>query len=139
MREFSIPDDFCHGTRHLMMAQYRAVALPGVPCLLRSSRQLAEEIRKTEMSPPAFEEPYESPVIAMLSHEKHCHLFVDDIEKTPARTEFRAEAAFHWLDLVKRHVHGLTVTGNPALQFLTSVLGDAAVARIDQICDQIEM
>jgi DNA replication protein DnaC len=135
---------YMHGTysvgkTHLMIAQYRAVALAGIPCLLRSSRQLADEMRKAEMSPPPGMEPCESPVIRMLSGSRHCHLFVDDIEKTPARTDFRAEAAFHWLDLVKRHMHGLTMTGNLALQALTSVIGDAAVARIDQICEQVEV
>jgi DNA replication protein DnaC len=127
------------GKTHLMIAQYRLAALGGIPCLLRSSRQLADEMRKAEMSPPAGQEPFESPVIRMLSSPKHCHLFIDDIEKTPARTDFRAEVAFHWLDLVKRHQHGLTLTSNLPLQSLTSLIGDAAVARIDQVCELVEV
>jgi hypothetical protein len=75
----------------------------------------------------------------MLSSPKHCHLFLDDVEKTPARTDFHAEAAFHWLDTLKRHQHSLTVTSNLPLSELTKYLGDAATARIDRLCTQIEL
>jgi DNA replication protein DnaC len=131
--------NYSAGKTFLMIAQYRHVALSGMPCLLRPSRQLADELRKAEMSPPAGEKPFESPVLEMISDPKHCHLFVDDLEKTPARTDFRAEATFYWLDTLKRHCHGLTVTSNRPLQELTGILGDAAVARIDRICTQIRM
>lgn len=130
---------YSSGKTHVMIAQYQAVALTGVPCLLRSSRQLADEMRKAEQVPAHGEAPYESPVLKMLGSIKHCHLFVDDVEKTPARTDFRAEAAFHWLDLICRHMHGLTLTSNLELPALTTYLGDAAVARIDRICFRIQI
>jgi DNA replication protein DnaC len=128
---------YSRGKTHLMVAQYQRLALAGVPCLLRASRQLADEMRRAETAPPPGQEPYDSPVLEMLSRPRHCHLFVDDLEKTPARTDFRAEAVFYWLDTLKRHRHGLTVTSNRPLQELTGVLGDAAVARIDRICTQV--
>jgi DNA replication protein DnaC len=127
------------GKTHLMVAQYQHLALAGTPCLLRSSRQLADEMRRAEITPSSGEEPYESPVLQMLMKPKHCHLFVDDLEKTPARTDFRAEATFYWLDTLKRHCHGLTVTSNRPLQDLTGILGDAAVARIYRIWSVISL
>ncbi len=46
---------YSSGKTHLMIAQYRAVALAGVPCLLRSSRELADEMRKAQAAPAAGE------------------------------------------------------------------------------------
>ena len=130
---------YATGKTHLLIAQYQRLALAGVPCMLRSSRQLADEMRKAEMAPPAGEEPYESPVLRMMENQAHAHVFIDDIEKTPARTDFRAEAAFHWLDTLKRRQHGLTITSNLPLEKLTDYLGDAAVARIMRLCERVEL
>jgi DNA replication protein DnaC len=130
---------YATGKTHLLIAQYQRLALAGVPCMLRSSRQLADEMRKAEMAPPAGEEPYESPVLRLMESQAHVHLFIDDIEKTPARTDFRAEAAFHWLDTLKRRQHGLTVTSNLPLEALTGYLGDAAVARIMRVCERVQL
>jgi DNA replication protein DnaC len=128
------------GKTHLLIAQYRHMALAGIPCILRSSRQLMEELRKAE-APKQQNDPneYVSQVWLMANTAPAGHLFWDDVEKAAARSEFRAEAVFDLLDTLKRRQLGITVTSNLSLAELTGVLGDAAVARIDRMCTQIQL
>jgi DNA replication protein DnaC len=124
------------GKTHLMIAQYRYLALRGSTCILRSSKQLMDELRKAEMQAGPGQEPFESPVWKLVN-ESSGHLFVDDIEKAPARSDFRAEALFDLLDTIKRRQLAITVTSNLDLPALTKLMGDAAVARLDRICTRI--
>lgn len=126
------------GKTHLMIAQYRHLALQGSTCILRSSKQLMDELRRAEMQAGPGQEPFESSVWKLVN-ESSGHLFVDDIEKAPARSDFRAEALFDLLDTIKRRQLAITVTSNLDLPALTKLMGDAAVARLDRICTRIAL
>ena len=130
---------YSSGKTHLMIAQYKHLALARENCVLRSSRQLMEELRKAEAVPANGQEPFESPVLQMVNLAKTGHLFWDDMEKAAARLEFRAEMVFDLLDTIKRRQLSITVTSNVALCDLTRTLGDAAVARLDRRCTKIQL
>lgn len=127
------------GKTWLLVAQYRHLALSGALCLLRSSKQLMDELRKAELQPPPGEKPFESAVLQMVNLAPKGHLFWDDIEKCSGRSEFRAEAIFDLMDTIKRRQLGITVTSNLPLADLTRILGDAAVARLDRMCTAITL
>jgi hypothetical protein len=71
------------------------------------------------------------------------HLFIDDIDKAPARTGFRVEMLFDLFDTIKRRQLGLTVTSNLPLiskdkkPDLRSVLSEPVVSRLYQICTEV--
>jgi DNA replication protein DnaC len=127
------------GKTHLLVAQYRALALRGDYCLLRSGKQLADEMRLAEIAPADGQQPRLSLVLEAARTAEKFHLFYDDIEKAGGRTEFRAEAIFDLVDTLWRRQLSLTVTSNLTLDQLRSSIGDAAVARIDRICTQIRL
>ena len=127
------------GKTRLMIAQYRHLAIVGANCLIRSSKQLMDELRKAEMAMNAPERPFESPVWHTVNQGGGAHLFWDDIEKAPARSDFRAEAVFDLVDTIKRRQVGLTITSNLPLEELIASLGDAAVSRLDRMCRRIEL
>jgi DNA replication protein DnaC len=130
---------YASGKTWLLVAQYRHLALSGARCLLRSSKQLMDELRKAELTPPQGQQPFESPVLQMVNLAASGHLFWDDVEKAAGRSEFRAEAIFDLLDTIKRRQLGVTVTSNLQLSDLTRILGDAAVARLDRMCTKITL
>jgi DNA replication protein DnaC len=122
---YFINGSFSRGKTHLMIAQYQHLALAGERCLLRSARDLMEEFRKAEAPPDREGKQYESPVLQLINLAPAGHLFVDDIEKASARSEFRAEMIFDLLDTIKRRQLGITVMSNLPLVRLgvTSVCG----------------
>lgn len=138
---------FGSGKTFFMAAQYRGMVLDGYPCMMRSSRQLMEEIRKAETPHSqaviyGYGDPevYQSPVLAMLnSPDNRGHLFIDDLEKAGARSEFRAEMLFYIFDTIMRRNMGLTVTSNLAMDKIGKHVGEAAFARIARICREISM
>lgn len=132
------------GKTRLLVAQYRWMAEAGKRCILLSAQELMEDLRKAEAPTEHGKEPYESPVLRMIDSADQAHLFVDDIEKAPARSDFRAEALFGLLDRIKRRQLGLTVTSNLPLvsddeEDLRQKLTDQVASRIDQICRLIDL
>jgi DNA replication protein DnaC len=136
---FFFTGKYSHGKTHLMIAQYRHLALAGGRCILRSARDLMEELRKAEAPADSNREVFESPVLQMVNLAPAGHLFIDDIEKAGARSEFRAEMIFDLLDTIKRRQLGITVTSNLPLQDLAPKIGDAATARLHRLCREIEL
>lgn len=138
---------FGSGKTFLMAAQYRDMVLDGWPCIICSARQLMEEIRKAETPHSqgityGYGDPevYQSPVLALInSPDNTGHLFIDDLEKAGARSEFRAEMLFHIFDTIKRRNMGLTVTSNLSMSKIGPHIGEAAFARIQRICREIEL
>jgi len=130
---------YSRGKTHLMIAQYRHLALGGETCILRSARDLMEELRKAEMPADSNREVFESPVLQMVNFSAAGHLFVDDFEKAPARSGFREEAVFDLLDTIKRRQLGLTVTSNLSLADMSGKIGEAAAARLFAICREIQL
>jgi DNA replication protein DnaC len=137
---------FSRGKTHLMVAQYRHLAIAGEKCILRSARDLMEELRKAEAPQDQHGNVFESQVLQMVNLAPTGHLFVDDIDKAPARSLFRAEMLFDIFDTIKRRQLGLTITTNLPLKKrekdkkdLRDVLGDEVVSRLYRLCREIEL
>jgi DNA replication protein DnaC len=136
------------GKTYLLVAQYRWMLDRKMKCFLFSAQDLMDELRKaeTESDPPYF-----SHVLRMVDEAESGHLFIDDIDKAPARTGFRAEALFSLLDRIKRRQLGLSMTSNLPLIYekknpndedkedLRDKLTDQVAARIHQICKPIDL
>jgi DNA replication protein DnaC len=135
---------FSRGKTHLMIAQYKHLALAGEKCVLRSARDLSDELRKAEASAEPGKE-FVSSVLQLVNLSESGHLFIDDIDKAPARTGFRVEILFDLFDTIKRRQLGLTVTSNLPLiakdgkKDLRAVLSDEVVSRLYRICKVIEL
>jgi DNA replication protein DnaC len=137
---------FSRGKTHLMVAQYRHLALAGEKCILRSARDLMEELRKAEAPPDPHSNVFESQVLQMVNLAPSGHLFIDDIDKAPARSQFRTEMLFDIFDTIKRRQQGLTITTNLPMmkkekdkKDLRDVLGDEVVSRLYRLCREIEL
>ncbi len=105
-----------------------------------------EELRKAEAPADQHGNVFESPVLQIVNLARAGHLFIDDIEKAPARSEFRIEMLFDLFDTIKRRQLGLTVTSNrsmiskdPKKPDLRQALGDEVVSRLHRICRVIEL
>lgn len=134
---------YSRGKTHLLIAQYRALAIAGQRCVLRTARGLIEELRKTEV-PADGKQPEESPVLQLVNLSTDGHLFIDDIDKAPARSGFRLEMLFDLFDTIKRRQLALTVTSNMPMfakdgKDLRSILGDPVVSRLHTICTEIQI
>lgn len=136
---------YSRGKTHLMIAQYRHLALSGEKCELRSARGLIEELRKTD-APPDSGKEFISPVLQLVNLAPAGHLFIDDIDKAPARSGFRLEMLFDLFDTIKRRQLGLTVTSNlplvskqPGKPDLRAVLGEPVASRLYRICEEIQL
>lgn len=133
------------GKTHLLVAQYRHVALSGQKCLLRAARDLIDELTKAEVSVPIGQQPPESQVLQMIKLSPVGHLFIDDIEKAPARTGFRVEMLFDLFDSIDRRMLALSVTSNLPIKSQTGkpdlrgALSDQVVSRLYRICKVIEL
>ena len=137
---------FSRGKTSLLVAQYKFLALAGEKCLLRSMRDLMKELQKAEISPNSDREAFESPVLQMVNLAPRAHLLIDDVEKAPVRSGFRAETLFNLLDVIKRRMLGLSVTSNlpmiskdPGKPDLRKYLGEEVVSRLYRICRAIEL
>jgi DNA replication protein DnaC len=135
---------YAQGKTRLMICQYRRLAEDGLHCEIRTSHELIDELRKTEVPVDFGKTAFESPVLKMVNLEPYGHLFIDDIEKAAARSEFRAESLFHLFDTIKRRQIGLTMTSNlrlysenPKAKDLRKDLTDQVVSRIYQICNNV--
>jgi DNA replication protein DnaC len=134
------------GKTHLMIAQYRFIALAGIKCVLRTARDAVEELRKAYMVEPGGGERFESQILQVVNGTEHGHLFIDDIDKAPARTGFRQEMLFDLFDTIMRRELTLTVTsnyplasGHAGLQDLRGILGESVAARLHRICKEIKL
>jgi DNA replication protein DnaC len=135
------------GKTRLMVAQYRKLAEAGDKnILLRTAYGLMDELRKAETAPEPGKEEFKSPVLEMVNAAETGHLFVDDVEKAAARSDFRAETLFAFLDTLKRRQIRLTLTSNLPLisrdlskEDLRAKVTDQAVSRIAQICKLIDL
>lgn len=134
------------GKTRLMICQYRRMAEEGIPCVLRTAKDLVDELRKAET--PAIEvgsTPFDSPVLKLVNLSPTGHLFIDDIEKAGIRSGFRAESIWNLFDTMKRRKIGLTFTSNmpmkhPSRPCLVSEMTNEVVSRLDQLCpDTIDL
>jgi DNA replication protein DnaC len=135
---------FKRGKSFFLVAQYRALVLAGEKCVLRSARDLAVELRRSEVPATKDSDVVQSQVVDLITTEKHSHLFIDDIEKI-SNTDFRLEMIWDILDTIKRRELSLTVSSNLPMitkdkrPDLRAKLGDAIVSRLYQICEVIEL
>ena len=143
---YLITGGYSSGKTHLMIAQYRFIALAGIKCVLRSARDAIEELRKADLVEPGGGERFESQILQVLNGAENGHVFIDDIDKAPARTGFRQEMLFDLFDTIMRRELKLTVTSNyplksddPRLQDLRGILGESVAARIHRICKEIKL
>jgi len=124
------------GKTHLLYAQYRVLATSArVPCHVRTSRELVEELRRAE-----FDEEPGSPIMTAVTRREAFHLFWDDIDKLKL-TDFKSEVLFDLVDSLYRHNHGLTVTSNFSMRELMERerMPPAIVRRLDDMCTAVEL
>jgi len=124
------------GKTHLLYAQYREMVLAGkTRCQVRTTRDLVEELRRTE-----FDDDFVSPVLSAASGPDPFHLFWDDIDKLKP-TDFKTEVLFDLVDSLYRRKHGLTVTSNYSLLDLIERerMPPAIVRRLDDMCRAVEL
>ena len=127
------------GKTFFTVAQYRALALAGQKCELRSARDLMEELRRSEVPATKDGECVPSEVVRMVTNEPKAHLFIDDIEKVSG-TAFRSEMLWDIFDTIKRRQLKLTVSSNlNMIPELKDKLGEAIVSRISQLCKVVEL
>jgi DNA replication protein DnaC len=134
---------YSQGKTHFLVAQYRFQALAGRKCLLRTAHNLAEELRRADITANE-KDPDISEVMQLANLSKDGHLFVDDFEKI-RNTDFRMEMLWNLLDTITRRQLRLTVTSNlPMISQdgkpdLKGKLGSAIISRLDQICRRVEL
>ena len=140
MRENPAGSFFLHGPydsgkTHLLYAQYRCLALAGVPCNARTTVDLLDEIRRME-----FDQDFLSPVFAQVRTRGRYHLFWDDADKIKI-TDFRAQALHELIDAIYRKCLNLTITSNYSVQELGELekLPPSVIRRIDGMCRVLEV
>jgi len=133
---FYLTGAYGNGKTHLLYAQYREIVSSGkARCHVRTTRELVEELRRTE-----FDTDFVSPVLAAASKRASYHLFWDDIDKVKI-TDFKTEVLFDLVDSLYRQKHGMTVTGNYSMRDLIERerMHPAIVRRLDDMCRVIEV
>jgi hypothetical protein len=100
-----------------------------------------EELRKAEAPPDQHGNMFESEALKLANLAPAGHLFVDDIDKAPAISSFRAEMLFDLFDTIKRRQLELTIMTNLPLKKkdLRDVLGGEVVSRLYRLCREIEL
>lgn len=126
------------GKTHFLIAQYRYLLLNDFKSILRSSRDLISELRQAEITKEDGSS-YTSQFINALHGSDRCHFFIDDIEKAPAKSDFRMEMLFDVLDIIRRRDLGLTVTSNLGISDLPGYIGEAATVRLHKICRVVDL
>jgi DNA replication protein DnaC len=123
------------GKTHLLHAQYRRLALAGVPCNVRTTVDLLNEIQRMEC-----DQDFLSPVFAQVRTRSHYHLFWDDADKFKI-TDFRSQALHELIDLIYRNCLNLTITSNYLLKELGDLekLPPSVLRRMDGMCRVLEM
>lgn len=123
------------GKTHLLHAQYRHLALAGVPCNVRTAVDLLNEIQRME-----FDQDFLSPVFAQVRTRGRYHLFWDDADKFKI-TDFRAQALHELIDAIYRKCLNLTITSNYSLKELEELekLPPSVIRRIDGMCKVLEI
>ena len=133
---FYLTGAYGNGKTHLLYAQYREIVSSGkARCHVRTTRELVEELRRTE-----FDTDFVSPVLAAASKRASYHLFWDDIDKVKI-TDFKTEVLFDLVDSLYRQKHGMTVTGNYSMRDLIERerMHPAIVRRLDDMCRAVEV
>ncbi len=123
------------GKTHLLYAQYRQLALAGVPCNVRTADELLDEIQRMEL-----DEDFLSPVFARIRAGSRYHLFWDDADKFKI-SDFRAQALHELIDAIYRKCLSLTITSNFSLNELGELekLPPSVIRRIDGMCSVLEV
>ena len=123
------------GKTHLLHAQYRRLVLAGVPCHVRTTVELLNEIQRTEFDPDFI-----SPVLAQIRSRNRYHLCWDDIDKFKM-TDFKSQGLFDLIDMIYRKSLNLTLTSNFTLKELVELekLHPSLIRRIDEICQVLEI
>lgn len=130
------------GKTWLLVSQYRYLAKKGIPCQIRTSKQLVDELKEAELSGGKA-----SVVMELASTAERFHLFWDDCDKAGMRTDFRQEAVFELVDLIRRRNLGITCTSqfplfDPAASAsnpsdLRWKLSNTIVSRLHAMCRSI--
>ncbi len=123
------------GKTHLLHAQYRQLVLTGVPCNVRATDDLLDEIQRME-----FDQDFLSPVWAQIRTRDRYHLFWDDADKFKL-SDFRAQALHELIDAMYRKCLSLTITSNYSLKELGELekLPPSVIRRIDGMCTVLEV
>ena len=123
------------GKTHLLYAQYRRLALAGIPCSARTTVELLNEIQRME-----FDHDFLSPAFAQVRTRGRYHLFWDDADKIKL-TDFRAQALHELIDTIYRKCLNLTITSNYSLKELGDLerLPPSVIRRIDGMCKVLEI
>lgn len=149
LKSYFLHSTYGRGKTFLLVAQFRYLIDKGIPCAIRTSKQLVDELKKAELSQGLDAEPYISPVMDAAANYEKFHLFWDDCEKAAARTDFRQEAIFDLVDTLYRRKLDLTITSNLPIfdpnandakpTDLRFKLGNATVRRINDMCRKIQL
>jgi DNA replication protein DnaC len=123
------------GKTHLLLAQYRTLVLAGIPCDLRTTAQLLNEIQRME-----FDSDFLSPVFLHIRCGRRYHLFWDDLDKFKM-TDFRSQELFDLIDTIYRRNLSITITSNFTLKELAEFekVHPSFIRRIDEICRVLEV
>ncbi len=123
------------GKTHLLFAQYRRLALSGIPCSARTTVELWSEIQRME-----FDQDFLSPVFAQVRTRGRYHLFWDDADKIKL-TDFRAQALHELVDTIYRKCLNLTMSSNYSLKEPGDLerLPPSVIRRIDGMCKVLEI
>jgi DNA replication protein DnaC len=123
------------GKTHLLLAQYRALVLAGIPCDLRTTSQLLKEIQRME-----FDSDFLSPVFLRIRSGRRYHLFWDDLDKFKM-SDFRSQELFDLIDTMYRRNLSITITSNFTLKELGELekAHPSFIRRIDEICRVLEV
>lgn len=129
---FYLTGQYGRGKTHLLYAQYKEMVREGHRCIVRTGREVTQELTKMEY------EGTPSALSAAAESSKRVHFFWDDIDKIK-RTDFKEEILFDLIDRIYRHEHGLTATSNISLEQLQDILSPAMVRRIGDICQVVQL
>jgi DNA replication protein DnaC len=125
--------DYSRGKTHLLYAQYRALITTGRRCLVRTTKEILDELMQAEI-----DRDKGSALLNALSSSCQIHVFWDDCDKLKP-TDFKEEALFNLIDTIYRGAHSLTMTSNCDLVELQKKLTPAMVRRIDDICTVVRV
>lgn len=130
---YYISGPYGQGKTHLLMAQFREVALSGYPCQLWSTADLFDEMRRVELDGNHY-----SRLMEAVKESPEFHLFWDDCDKFKP-TDFKGTALFTLTNTIFIRKLRLSVTSNYNLVALGDFekLPPQVIRRIDDVCTAV--
>lgn len=132
---YFISGPYGEGKTHLLVAQFREVAVSGYPCQFWTTADLLTELRKVEL-----DTDYTSRLMECVKYFPKFHLFWDDCDKFKP-TDFKGQALFDLMDTIYRRQLRISVTSNYNLVSLSEFekLHPAIIRRIDDMCAAVQV